>query len=81
MPQLDPLQIALPFAGTAHAVLHAVPQLFAVDALWHVPPQSIPVAHPHVPLWQTVPPVHVCPQLPQFALLVCSLTHAPLQSL
>jgi hypothetical protein len=81
IPQVDPLQSDPPLAGTGQAIPHAVPQLLAVEAAWQVPLQSRPVLHPHVPLWQTVPPVQACPQEPQFALLVSSLTHAPLHPL
>jgi hypothetical protein len=37
--------------------------------------------HLHEPFWQVSTPVHVVPHAPQLLLLLCSLTHAPLQRL
>ena len=37
MPHAVPLQVAVPFAGTAHAVQEVVPQLFVLLLLTHAP--------------------------------------------
>jgi len=45
-----------------------------------VPPQSsAKLGHWHEPVLQDFPPEHVVPQVPQLELLVCRLTHAPVQ--
>lgn len=52
--------------------------------LTHAPLQNVfpAVAHVQTPPWQVAPPdpLHVVPQLPQLALSLVRLTHAPLQS-
>jgi hypothetical protein len=77
---------AVAFATLVVQVVPHVPQSSALLVrLTHVEPQSVgvPVGHPdtQLPAEHTgVPPVHAWPHEPQFALFVCSLTHAPLQS-
>jgi hypothetical protein len=81
IPQLDPLQMALPtelpLVGGEQAVVHDVPQLLPVDGLWHTPLQlSVPFGHWHAPPVQTWPPAHVWPHDPQLPVSLISLTHA-----
>jgi hypothetical protein len=77
---------AVAFATLVVQVVPQVPQSSALLVrLTHVEPQSVgvPVGHPdtQLPAEHTgVPPVHAWPHEPQFALFVCSLTHAPLHS-
>lgn len=61
---------------------HAVPQVpqFAASVwvLVHWPLHTVwPLAQPHCPALQLLPPVQALPQVPQFALSVCVLTQAP----
>ncbi len=63
---------------------HVLPQepqlLSSYKGSMQVPPQSTAkLGHWHEPVLQDFPPVHVVPHVPQLELLVCRLTHAPLQ--
>ncbi len=69
----------VPTCGSfAQLVPHAPQLLTSVPStLTHVPLQSFWLAgHAHTPAWHVSPPLHTCPQLPQFALSVCLFVHA-----
>ena len=79
MPHDVPLHVALPFAGTGHAV-HDVPHGVAGALLaTHDPPQLCLPEAQHPPVWH-VPLSQAFAHEPQLPLSVCSLTHAPLHS-
>ncbi len=72
--------VPIPLVGWGHGV-HDFPQLFVETSLMQAPPQScVPPAHTHAAPLQRLPPEHTTPQAPQLSLSVCSLTHAPPQS-
>jgi hypothetical protein len=76
-PHAVPLQVSVPFAGDAGHALHDVPHVASAVLLTHAPEHRCwPDAQTHEPAWQVLPPVHALPHPPQFALSVCSLTHA-----
>jgi hypothetical protein len=61
----------------AHLVPHPPQSTGLLARLTHCPEQfTVPVGHLHAPPEQKVPPEHVSPQPPQFALSFCMSTHA-----
>jgi hypothetical protein len=80
-----PEQTAEPLdAGAGQTVPHVLQSLVLVVVFTQVPLQSVGVAdgQMQLPLTHVSPPLHTNPepQPPQLLLLVCSLTHAPLQA-
>jgi hypothetical protein len=79
-PLHDAVPSVAPLLGPGHALVHEVPQWFAVEGGSHVPLQlSVPAEHPQLPPEQDDPPVHALPHAPQLSLSVPRLTQAPAQ--
>jgi hypothetical protein len=78
MPQVPPVQMACPLAGTGQAVQLAPQCVGSSSVEKQVPPQLVSGAtHEHWLDWHLIPPVQATPQLPQWASSVARLAHEP----
>jgi hypothetical protein len=77
IPQLVPSHVAVPFAGTGHAVHEVIPQLLTLVFETHIPEHRCrPIGHWHAPATHVCPPMQRRPHIPQLLLSVCVSTHA-----
>ena len=70
MPQLVPLHVETPPVGFAQTLHELVPHELVDVLSRHVaaeplPQLCVPEGHTQLPPWQTIPPLHACPHVPQ----------------